>query len=73
MLVYHADECPVVNVAAFFRDSLKGMKGLEETSGAGMVTFKFETADGVPMMILVSPQEINRPDGPSEIEIHVNP
>lgn len=34
---------------------------------------KFETADGVPMMIVISPQNLAQPDGPSDIEIFVNP
>ncbi len=71
--VYHANQCPVVNVAAFFRESLRGMTDLQETEGDGSVTFKFKTADGVPMMIEISPQNPNQPDGPSDIDIFVNP
>ncbi|MEW6553803.1 MAG: hypothetical protein AB1384_05915 [Actinomycetota bacterium] len=71
--VYHADQCPVVNVAAFFRESLRGMTDLQETEGEGSVTFKFKNAAGVPMMIEITPQDPNRPDGPSDIDIFVNP
>ena len=71
--VYHANQCPVVNVAAFFRESLRGMTDLQETEEDGSVTFKFKTADGVPMMIEISPQNPNQPDGPSDIDIFVNP
>ncbi|NPV59494.1 MAG: hypothetical protein HPY75_07510 [Actinobacteria bacterium] len=74
MFVYHANQCPVVNVAAFFRNSLKDMKNFQEMPGSGGgATFTFETADGVPMMIMISPQNASQPDGPSDIEIVVNP
>jgi hypothetical protein len=71
--VYHADQCPVVNVAAFFRESLRGMTDLQEIPGDRSVTFKFKTADGVPMMIEITPQDPNQPEGPSDIDIYVNP
>jgi hypothetical protein len=71
--VYHAGQCPVVNVAAFFRESLKGMKDLEEKEEDGAVTFKFKTPDGVPIMIEITPQNPSQPDGPSDIDVIVNP
>ena len=71
--VFHANQCPVVNVAAFFRESLRSMTDLQETEEDGSVTFEFKNADGVPMMIEITPQNPNQPDGPSDIDIIVNP
>jgi len=71
--VYEANECPVVNVAAFYRDALKGMSNLKESAAADGIKFQFETADGVPMEIAIFPQDSANPAGPSEIYITVNP
>ena len=73
MFVYKANECPVVNVAAFYRDALKGMKNLEESANGDNITFSFETPDGVPIEISIFPQDPADPAGPSEIYIEVNP
>jgi len=72
-LVYKADQCPVVNVAAFFREALAGMNNMEEIAEINSVSFYFKTADGVPVEIYITPQDPAQPDGPSEIVITVNP
>ena len=71
--VYMANVCPVANVAAFFRDALKGMKDLEDSGDGAEVVFNFKTPDGVPVEIIISPQNPTDPEGPSEIEITINP
>ena len=70
--VYMANQCPVANVAAFFRETLQGMKNLDDSGEGTTVDFYFETPDGVPVEIFISPQNPANPEGPSKIEFVIN-